>query len=572
MYYHLDYHGGPVSYEWVDSTPFSKIWEQMGQVYEYGVRDVWIVNVGDLKFHEVPLGYFLALAYDYDRWGYSNPRSYIEYVGQWVEKNFSQAAPAVREKIGKVLNGYIEINSLRRPESLHAGIYHPCHYEETDRMLKRAEEVEKLSREIMEELRENQAYYSMIHYPAMASMNLLKMHLYAGKNHHYAAQGRPVANVCGELTKKCILKDREYAEEWAAFRDGKWNGMQMAQHIGFTRWNEDDYRYPVIMSVEPAHRPRLSVSRRDEERTATKVYGEPMVIGIPDFQYAGCEEVVLEVANTGRGSLHYRIMQEGGAGIRETLPKWLAVFPEEGEVETLQEVTLRCSRELLPEEGEKVRLIVEAEDTRVAVEITGRAVPGADKGKTAGEPKLPEMTFLERRGIIAISAEHYCGKTDTAQGSFRKMEKYGKYGCGMKVFPSTAAFGEEEEKPELIYRFRAESAGEYQIDILTAPVNPLVNGEGLHLLVTGGQGETVKAEVLPADYRAGDNGDAKWCAGALNQEHRTGVTLFLEEGVQELVIGALEAGTVLEKILVYRKGVSVPPSYFGPEETIMSKI
>lgn len=29
MYYHFDYHGDPVSYEWVNSTHLSKVWEQM---------------------------------------------------------------------------------------------------------------------------------------------------------------------------------------------------------------------------------------------------------------------------------------------------------------------------------------------------------------------------------------------------------------------------------------------------------------------------------------------------------------------------------------------------------------
>ena len=130
----------------------------MGQVYEYGIRDVWIVNVGDLKFHEVPLNYFLDMAYDFERWGYGNPRSYEEYPGRWVERTFPEAAPATQEKIGQVLTNYIQINSMRRPEALHAGIYHPCHYEETDRMLARAEELEGLSLQVMEELEDGRAY------------------------------------------------------------------------------------------------------------------------------------------------------------------------------------------------------------------------------------------------------------------------------------------------------------------------------------------------------------------------------------------------------------------------------
>ena len=37
--------------------------------YDYGIRELWIVNVGDLKPMELPLSYFMDLAYDYDTWG-----------------------------------------------------------------------------------------------------------------------------------------------------------------------------------------------------------------------------------------------------------------------------------------------------------------------------------------------------------------------------------------------------------------------------------------------------------------------------------------------------------------------
>lgn len=593
MYYHFDYHGAPISYEWVDCTPYSRIWEQMGQVYEYGIRDVWIVNVGDLKFHEVPLNYFLDMAYDFDRWGYGNPHSYEEYPRLWAERTFPGAAPSTREKIGQVLDGYIKINGLRRPESLHAGIYHPCHYEETDRMLARAQELEQMSLQVMEELGvERQAYYSMIHYPAMASMNVLKMHLYAGKNHFYASQGRTAANLYGELTRECILLDRKYSEEWGAFRNGKWNGMQLEQHIGFTRWNDDDYRYPVTMRVEPAHRPRLSVSRKDDERTATKAFGSPMVIQVPDFQYAGCERVTLEIANSGCGSLHYRISVENGtsvkggifmedlssmkglnsrkdgAGENNGVPGWLEVSPMEGEAETMAEVQLLCHRELLPEETQKVRLLIEDGDARVAVEILGRAVPFADKKENLGtETLLPEMTFLERNGVIAMGAEHFSGRKDTDRGSFRILEGYGKFGSGVKVFPSTAEFGEEEERPELYYRFFIREAGLYEVEILTAPTNPLKSGRSVNLRLRSGEGKTAKAEIIPADYRGGDFWDGRWCAAALNQEHRAGVTMEFGEGVQELAVGAMEAGTVIEKILIYKKGTAVPASYLGTPES-----
>ena len=561
MYYHFDYHGAPISYEWVDSTPLSKVWEQMCEAYEYGVRDVWIVNVGDLKFHEVPLTYFMALAYDYDKWGYGNLNSYVEYTRQWVRQNFPQASPDIQADINLVFTDYIAINALRRPEALHPGIYHPCHYGETDRMLVLAKRIEDVSCEVMKALKKQEqeagqlsnAYYSMIHYPAMASMNLLKMHLYAGKNDHYARQGRAVANTYGDLVADCIRRDRQLVEEWAAFLGGKWDGMQLAQHIGFTKWNEDDYRYPVIAKIEPAHQPRMSVSRKDDEKIAVKNYGAPMVIAVPDFQYAGCNEVILEIANGGVGSLHYQITVEdsGGGG----LPDWLTVMPMEGSTEKISEVSIRCIRDKIQDECQQVRLLISDGDTTVAVDVSGKAV------KTAGLSDNADHIFLMKNDIIVINAEHFCGKKDTAKGKYTLLKNYGKYGCGLKVLPSTADFDETEEKPEVTYRFYLEEVGEYQADIITSPFNSVVNHRSVNIMVND-----KKIELLPADFRAGDYNDARWCAGVLDQERRCSVILPFEKGVQELTIGALEAGVVLERVLIHKPEIVLPDSYLGPEE------
>ena len=117
MYFHLDYHGDPVSYEWVSSTELSKIWEQMTEAYEYGVRELWIVNVGDVKFQEFPLNYFMDLAYDFEKWGSLAPNSTKEYTKAWIESVFgSYTSKEEREEIQEVLEGYLKINALRKPD------------------------------------------------------------------------------------------------------------------------------------------------------------------------------------------------------------------------------------------------------------------------------------------------------------------------------------------------------------------------------------------------------------------------------------------------------------------------
>ena len=551
MYYHFDYHGGPVSYEWVDSTPLSVTWEQMTQAWEYGIRDLWIVNVGDLKFHEVPLTYFLALAYDYDKWGSANPHSAKEYTALWAKSTFPGVPEQLQAQIGDVLRDYIHLNSLRRPEALNEGIYHPCHYGEADRMLAIAENLESRSSAVYEALapKQRDAYYSMVHYPAMASANLVKMHLYAAKNAHYAAQGKPVANRYGKLTEDCIARDLALAEEFGAFREGKWDGMQLASHIGFTRWNDDDCRYPVIRKVTPLRKAFMKVSRADREALATKIYGGPMVIEVPDFCDAGCDTVTLEIANGGSVPFSFRIEAE-----RE-LPRWLTVEPDSGTVTEQTQVTLRCDRSRLPKECQTCTLHVTDGDAVVALRVSGRAVP---------TDALMPMTFLERNGVISMLAEHYSAKQDAPGAAFGRLEDYGKYGSGMKVFPSTAEFEEGELCPKLTYSFLIGEEGDYQVEILTAPNNPVQIGSPVKLLVeTAGQKQVL--ELLPPDFRAGENSDPRWCQGVLDQIHSAKTGLHFPAGVQTLTLGAMSPGVVIEKILIYRDNPL--PSYLGPRES-----
>lgn len=49
VYYHFDYVGGPQDYKWINTISLQKTWEQMHLAYERQAREMWIVNVGDLK-------------------------------------------------------------------------------------------------------------------------------------------------------------------------------------------------------------------------------------------------------------------------------------------------------------------------------------------------------------------------------------------------------------------------------------------------------------------------------------------------------------------------------------------
>lgn len=88
MYYHMDMHGGPYAYEWVGSTYIPKVWDQMSMAYDYGVREIWVVNVGDIGTQEFALSYFLSLAYDMEGMGAHNPNHTEAYTQVWTRPNF----------------------------------------------------------------------------------------------------------------------------------------------------------------------------------------------------------------------------------------------------------------------------------------------------------------------------------------------------------------------------------------------------------------------------------------------------------------------------------------------------
>lgn len=554
MYYHFDYHGGPISYEWVDSTPMVKTWEQMCTAYEHGVKEVWIVNVGDLKFHEVPLSYFLALAYDFDKWGSSNPDSAKQYTKLWTESVFREGCKAgLSGDIQKVLTEYISLNHVRRPESLNEYIFSPCHYGEADAVLSKVEELEGLSNHIYSNLceREKDAYFSMIHYSVLASMNLWKMHLYAGKNRHYAMQGKVISNLYGELVEQCILRDKGLIDQWKLFKQGKWNGMQLASHVGFTRWNEDDSRYPVIAKIWPVAKPRVVVSRADEIDTATKTYGPPMSLKIWDFLNPDTREVKIEIANAGEGSFAYEIVPAD-----VNWPKWLKASSLQGTVTQQETIVFSYVPEKMEQSDAQCRLLVKALDTVVALDI---------KAKVWDMTAFAKGTSLPNDGLVVINADQYIDKLDTEKGRFYRMDGYGNYGVAMKVAPSTVAFGEAEEKPTLTYQFLLEQSGTYQVECLTAPTNPSVSGTAMHVFLTDGEGNNKVLEMVPADFNAGDTKDPRWCKGVLDQVRVTTTTWEFDAGVQTLSVSPLETGLVLERLRIYPEKQKLKQSYLGPK-------
>lgn len=549
MYYHVDYHGGPVSYEWMPSTPFSLLWEQMCLAYDYGIHDVWILNTGDLKGNEVSLQQFLDLAYDYDKWGSHIADNWRRWVEAFVKATFPSLNDAEKAAVEQLLVDLYDLNGMRRPEALNAGVYHPCHEQEAQRMFELGKALSQASEALYTHFPQpaKDAYYSMVHLPLMSSVNLLHMHLNAGINAHYAQQARPVANEYADQVAVCMQEDANLCAEYAAFRDGKWSGMEQEAHIGFTTWNEDGCKMPLRTYVTPWKEPRLSASRADAAPVYGKKYGAPMVIPVHDFCDEGVDEVQLEIANAGTGELTWRI--EGGAD-------WLTVSPREGKTSGLDVVTLTCDHSLLSEETQRCTLTIIADDCKVLVDVSAR-----------GHEPNEQPAYMPVKKVVTIDAQHFCDHHDVDGAAFRVLPGYGRSGDAVKVYPSTAAFAPDADAPSLTYRFFAEKAGNYTCELWLTPTSPVKPHTAMRCTITGPDGNREIVTCVPDDYRAGENSDPRWCEAMVSHIRKVKAAILCEKGLNEITIGAVDPNFSLERLLIYPAGHVMPESYLGPQES-----
>ena len=550
MYYHFDYHGWPVSYEWINSSYLPKVWEQMTAAYDFGIRDLWIVNVGDICTQEFPLSYFLDLAYDFDRWGTDAINMTETYTRQWMNRQFSGFLSAqTLNTINEILNEYTRIAHMRRPEAMNADVYHPVNYSETDRMLSRIENVikkcEALRNEIPEEI--SPAFYELVYYPAIGNMNLQRMQLLAGKNLFYAGQGRVEANHLAEEIGKCIERDRSLVKEFHEINGGKWFGMGLSEHIGFKNWCEEECSYPLRVKIEPANKPRTIVSIEGTGQYTQGGSWTGKTLYINDFTRPDVDQSVFEISCGSTMAVDYEISCDN---------KWLEFSKLKGSTTSTDIITVTIDRNKQGNETE-AEIFIKSAGNNFKI-IVNAAIPN--------NVNIESMTYIETNGYIAMEAEHYHKNIGSGNAEFRRIAGYGKTMSAMKVFPQTGYFTPGKDAPYLEYRFIVTKSGDYKAELYMAPSNPVSVEGKLCYGIQINDDEICEYNVIPQGQKVGDN-NFQWAQGVVNNIRKHSCFISCVEGLNVVRIYAVTPAFVLERIIIHPADKTIPESYLGPEES-----
>ena len=308
LYYHFDYHGAPMDYRWVSSTPLEKIWENMTRAYEYKIDDLWIVNVGDLKPHEIEISYFLDLAYDYDAWKDENKIE--QYTREWTEQQFGydEVSEETINEIAQLQLDYLKLNGTRRPEIVYNSTYSVTDANEVYNYIDKANKIYDKAYELLGKMPDEikDSYYQMVLYQAAGSANVNLMNLYSALNGMYSSAGSALANKYAALVKECIERDKQMQDYYNnTMTGGKWKHMMSDElaHIGCTSWDLEKWAYPSAVYVAPSG-PASLIVNADGTRNAAKAGGS---LTLPTFTSTNKEAYAVTVSNGGAEKLDYTV-------------------------------------------------------------------------------------------------------------------------------------------------------------------------------------------------------------------------------------------------------------------------
>ena len=251
MYYHFDYVGAPRNSKWVNITQIQRTWEQMNLCYEYGVRKLWVVNVGDLKPMEYPISFFLDMAWDPRRFNETNLH---QHTVDWCAQQFGEAYAG---EAARIIGLYTQYNRRITAEELNKDTYSLHNHNEWERVMSdyRQLNLDALRLYHLLPAAYRDAFDQLVLFPVQACANLYEMYYAAAMNHDLADRGDAEANLWADRVAASYARDSVLTHYYNhVISGGKWNHMMDQTHIGYTYWQQPDVQVmpDVVRLPEPS--------------------------------------------------------------------------------------------------------------------------------------------------------------------------------------------------------------------------------------------------------------------------------------------------------------------------------
>ena len=544
VYYHFDYVGGPRNYKWLNTNPTTKIWEQMNLAYHYDARQIWVVNVGHLKGYELPIEFFLSLAWNPEAW----PKEKIAgFTRQWAERQFG---PEYAGRIADILTKYTKYNGRRKPELLDPNTFSLVNYQEADQVLADWKSLVAAAEDIYQKLPGDQrnAFYELVLYPTKACAQVNDLYITTAKNRLYAGQGRASANDYAAQARALFHADADLSAYYNhALAGGRWEHMMDQTHIGYTSWQEPNRNImPKIQEIEIPMNAEMGVALEGSTNVWPGISDGP---ALPPFDNFTRPARYVDIFNKGQTSFAFSATPG---------ERWIKLSATQGTIEKEQRVWVSVDWSEAPEGSHNASIEITGAGKTVAVRVDVFNPRKPDRDELEG--------FAEADGCVSVEAAHYTRKTAAGKVQWEEIPNLGRTLSAMSIFPVTApSVTPPKDSPCLEYRMYLFHSGPVDVEAVLDPSLNFVQGRGLRYALSFDDQPPQIVTAVPAVYTAMD-GNNDWATTVKDSVRKVKTSLTVSQaGYHTLKFWMVDPGVVLQKLVVNLGGVR--PSCLGPPES-----
>jgi len=547
VYYHFDYHGGPRSYEWINTNPISKIWDQMSLAKQYGADRIWIVNVGHFKGYELPMEYFMSLAWDTNKWTNSNIN---EYTQLWAAREFGAE---YANEIADILSKYTKYNGRRKIESLTPKTFSVINYQEAENVVADFNTITAQAEAIYAKLpkEKRDAFYQIVLFPTKASALVNELYYTAARNNLYSSQKRVSANAMANQTRELFKQDIALMNHYnTIYADGRWNHFMDQTHLGYNNWmppRENSLRAVPLQEVQPLAEASMGISLPETEESWP---GSSEKAILPELDIFNNKEQFIEIFNRGKIPFEYTI---------KTDVPWLTFSESKGKIDQNdQRIWVKLNEKLLPKGKTQANITISGAGKEVTISVQAfNPEDNTIKG------------FVESGGLIAIEAEHFSINKEEGDRKWIKIDDYGLTLSGMRATaPANApAATPKKDAPCLEYPVYLFSEDKLDITLITSPLLNFIPNKDIQFAVSFDDQEPQYVTNVPNDYKINS---PQWSKAVVDQSRQCKLSINVPQaGYHTLKIWMVDPGVVIEKIIINSGGLK--PSYLGPKESYFKK-
>lgn len=555
VYHHMDMNGGPYSYKWINTNPFPKIWEQMNLALEYGADRIWISNIGDLKPLELPIEFFLAMAWD--------PKAVAkdriaEWTRLWAAREFG---PSHAAEIADLVSRYAKYNAWRKPEQLRPDTYSLENYREAERLVTLWRGLRDRAEKVNEALPETHraAYYQLVLHPIRGCCNLTEMLVAAARNKRFAQQGRASTNDEAAEVKRLFTQAHQIRDTYNHdLSDGKWNHLMDQTYIGYFDWYQPNQDIPPPVSeLDLEDMASFGVAIDGATQAWPGFYLPP---SLPPFDNLSRQRSWIEIFPRGKQAINTTITASEPWIILTETPAFSVSNRD-------RRYWVDIDWDKVPE-GKSTATIRVSDGTvnvsdgvvsqRVSVRVNVEKLP-TDKAHAA------KGRWGSVSAAFSIPANGFGRNVPSGGARWDAIPDYGRVDAAMSIFPVDAAhIADPAQAPRLEYPIFVGAPGDWTFDLITAPtlnVNP-AHQLSLTLWIDDGKPQTVSV------FTSENRGAEEFLGSAHDRDSRTDMRVMrfnlpiAEPGQHVLHVAMVDPTIVLETVIAYRD--KLPASYFGP--------